>query len=93
MKVDTYITLTRDEIQNSIPYPVIAEVVCGSRWDTGRTKRLLKEEFSEEEMAKIKPMYAQARKWHLVTGVPEEIQIKATELFLWQKLAAFCCSI
>ena len=93
MKVETYIVMDRDEINQNIPYPVVAETMSGSRWDTGKRKRMMKERFDETEMNAIYRMHKQARQWYLIKGVPDELRITPHILALWHKLASFCCEI
>lgn len=93
MKVETYIIMNRDEIRDNIPYPVVAEMMSGARWNTGRRKRMMRERFTDTEIDAIYCMHKQARQWHLVKGVPDELRITPHILKLWHKLAAFCCEI
>lgn len=93
MKVETYIVMDRDEINQNIPYPIIAETMSGSRWDTGKRKRMMKERFDETEINAIYRMHKQARQWYLIKGVPDELRITPHILALWHKLASFCCEI
>ena len=44
-----YVELSHDEVVKKIPYAVICEGRYGKDWDTGRRKRLWKEQFTEEE--------------------------------------------
>ena len=93
MKVETYIILNRDEINQQIPYAVVCETMSGARWNTGKRKRLMKQQFTETEIDAIYRMHKQAYSWYLVKGVPEELRITPRILALWHKLAAFCCEI
>ena len=88
-----YIGLNRDEIQENLPYALIAETMGSSRWNTGKRRRLMKEQFTESEIAAIYRIYKQARSWHCVKGVPEEIQMTIKTYRFWHKLANFCCEI
>ena len=90
MKVGTYITLSRDEINSNIPYALIHQTISGAKWNTGRRKRLMKERFTESERTAICRLHRQAYTWYLRTGVPEELTMTTNTLFLWQKLANFC---
>jgi hypothetical protein len=90
MKVKTYITLNREEIQTQIPYAVVCEVMSGSKWNTGKRKRLMKERFTEAEREKIYKLHKQAYSWHLKKGVPDELKLSVNTMLLWQKLANFC---
>lgn len=83
----------RDEITELIPYSLICETMCGSKWGTGRVRRKFLETFSLTERETISRLKAQAYKWHLVTGVPESITMKPKTLDIWQRLAEFCMSI
>ena len=93
MKVETYIILNRDEINRKIPYGVVCETMSGSRWNTGKRKRLMKERFTESEIDAIYRLHNQARDWYLRKGVPDEVKMTVQTYALWQKLANFCCEI
>ena len=88
-----YIGLDREEIKSKIPYPVVAETMSSSKWNTGRRKRLMKEQFTESEIAATYRLHRQARDWYLYKGVPDEVQMTLKTYDLWQKLADFCCEI
>ena len=53
MKVETYIVMNRDEINSNIPYPIVAETMSGSRWNTGKRKRALPQTFIFFLMSRI----------------------------------------
>lgn len=93
MKVETYLELSREEIQNQIPYALVCETMSGARWNTGKRKRLMKQHFTETEREAISRMHKQAYSWYLVKGVPDELRITPHILALWHKLAAFCCEL
>ena len=93
MKVETYIVMNGDEIRENIPYPVIAETMSCSRWNTGKRKRMMSEQFTDVEINAIYRIHKQARQWYLVKGVPDELKITPHILVLWHKLASFCCKI
>ena len=93
MKVETYIVMDRDEINRNIPYPIVAETMSSSRWDTGKRKRMMKERFTETEVDAIHRLKKQAHNWYLVKGVPDELRITPHILELWRRLAVFCCEI
>ena len=86
-----YISLNREEIQEQIPYAVIATTMSCAAWNSGRRKRLMKEHFTESEINAIHKIHLQARDWYLYKGVPEEIKISLKRYQLWHKLANFCC--
>lgn len=89
-----YIELTQEEIQRKIPYAMVCEGMCGASWNTGRRKRLMKETFTEEEIAKLSKLKAQAYSWYLVKGVPMNgVKMTLGTLALWQKLGDFCASL
>lgn len=93
MKVKTYIILDREEINKQIPYALVCETMGGARWNTGRRKRMMKEQFTETEIDAIYRLHKQAYNWCFVKGAPDELKIAPYTLILWQKLAAFCCSL
>jgi hypothetical protein len=88
-----YISLNHDEIQEQIPYAIVAETMSGARWGTGKRKRLMKQQFTESEIDAIYRLHKQAHSWYLVKGVPDEIKMTLNTYHLWQKLANFCCEI
>ena len=88
-----YLSFDHDEIQKEIPYAIVAETMSGARWNTGKRKRLMKEQFTEAEIEKIYRLHKQAHSWYLVKGVPEEIKMTLNTYHLWHKLANFCCQI
>lgn len=88
-----YISLNADEIRKEIPYSVVAETMSRAVWNTGRRKRLMKEQFTEAEIEASYRLHKQAYRWYLVTGVPEEIKMTLSTYHLWHKLAQFCCEL
>lgn len=85
-----YISLNKDEIYEQIPYAIVAETMSGARWNTGRRRRLMKQQFTEAEIEATYRLHKQAYSWHLVKGVPEEVKMTMNTYHLWQKLANFC---
>ena len=93
MKSVTYLILSHDEVNEQIPYALVCETMSGSRWNTGKRKRLMKERFAESEINAIYRLHKQAYDWYLRKGVPEEVKMTVQTYALWQKLASFCCEI
>ena len=93
MKSVTYLILNHDEIQERIPYAIVAETMGSVRWNTGKRKRLMKQYFTEAEIEAIYRLHKQAYSWYLVKGVPDEVKMTTQTYALWQKLANFCCEI
>ena len=87
------IVLTRDEIQEVIPYQIICMTRYSSVWNTMRRKRRWKEQFPGYKGEKANAMCRQAYNWMLKTGSPEQIRMSATTYDLWQELGAFCMSL
>lgn len=88
-----YIALNREEIQERIPYAIVAETMSSALWNTGKRKRLMKQFFTESEIEAIYRLHKQAYSWYCVKGVPEEVKMSVKTYCLWQKLANFCCEI
>lgn len=88
-----YISFDRDEIQEKIPYAVVAETMSGAYWNTGKRKRLMKKYFTESEIEATYRLHKQAYSWYLVKGVPDEIKMTFKTYELWQRLASFCCML
>ena len=87
------LVFTADEIREQIAYPLICETMCGVAWDTSKRKRRWLEEFTERERIACSKLRAQAYKWHLKTGVPDEVTMSHNTLRLWYKLEEFCASL
>ena len=89
-----HIELTYEEIQNSVPYQIVAETMSSSIWRTGRRKRLMKEMFSKEEIERCDSLHRIARQWAFTKGVPYEGTVMSISTYeLWQKLAYFCATL
>lgn len=88
--MEVYIKLDRQEIQNQIPYSIIAETTSGSRWNTGKRKRLYDQTFVKQEREAIPRLVKQAYNWALVKGAPDSVVLLPKTLSLWQKLGNFC---
>ena len=93
MKAYTMIEFDRDEIQQRLPYDLIGETASCAVWNTGRRKRLFKERFTETERELCYEIIKRAKKWLLVTGVPESEKMRATTFALWIRLGEFCLEI
>ena len=93
MTAETYIVFSRDEIRAHVPYQLVAETMSSSFWNTGRRRRLMKEQFTEAEIEATYKLHHQARDWHLYKGVPDELRMRPKTLALWWKLAEFCMQL
>lgn len=85
-----YISLNQDDIYEQILYAIVAETMSGARWNTGRRRRLMKQQFTEAEIEATYRLHKQAYSWYLVKGVPDEVKMTLNTYHLWQKLANFC---
>ena len=93
MNVEIRIKLTRDEVNEKIPYPVICETRYGSTWDTRKVRNRWREEFDEETRAEAEALFRLAHKWYLTTGVPDEVEMSGRTFALWLRLGEFCGGI
>jgi hypothetical protein len=88
-----YISFNADEIRKEIPYSVVAETMSRAVWNTGKRRRLMKEQFTEAEIEACYRLHKQAYTWYLRTGVPEELKMTLDTYHLWHKLANFCSTL
>lgn len=88
--MDFRMSLNREEIQERIPYAIVAETMSSAVWNTMRRKRLIKEYFTDPEIKSIYRLHKQARDWYLYSGVPDEVTMSIHTYYLWQRLASFC---
>ena len=91
MKV--YLALTRDEVNQKIPYGLICAARYSCQWDTGRRRREWMTQFTEEERAVVSRLFRKAHEWTLTRGVPDEVKMATKTFALWLKLGAFCASL
>jgi hypothetical protein len=88
-----YLSFTREEIQEQIPYAIVAETMSSSIWNTGKRKRLMAKYFTDAEVEEVDSLHRMARNWHICKGVPSEVRMTMDTYYLWQKLANFCCEL
>ena len=93
MKIESFVILEREDIQQNIPYAIIAETIGRSCWNTGKCKRLKKEFFTREEIANLPRIYKYARDWYLIKGVPDSIRLRPNTIELFVKLGEFCSQL
>ncbi len=93
MEARIYVTLSRGEINEKIPYAMICETREGSRWHGRKLKERWLKEFTPAERESASRLFSLAHKWYLKTGAPDEVKMSARTLALWWKLAEFCASI
>ena len=87
------ITLTRDEVNATIPYAMICESRESSRWVGRKRIERWRNEFTEQEREAASRLFSQAHDWYLKKGVPEHVTMTAGTFALWHKLAAFCATL
>jgi len=90
MNVEIRVKLTREEVQEKIPYPVICETRYGAMWDTRKVRQRWLAEFDEETRAEAESLFRLAHKWYLVAGVPDVVEMSGRTLALWLRLGEFC---
>lgn len=91
--MDLMLTFNRDEVNKEIPYAIICETRYGSKWDTGRRRRLFNNAFSMNEYSKCRKIFKLAHRWTLTTGVPKEVKMTLGTYKLWKKLGDFCAAL
>lgn len=89
----TYLSLSREQVERSIPYKVICEARYGARWDTGTRKRRWASEFSHTEQQLASRLFRQAHTWVLTGRVPASVKMPGNVYDLWQKLGDFCAML
>ena len=87
------IVLNHFEIENNIPYRLVAEARFGYVWDTLRRRRNWNEMFSPSEQEQAEKLFTQARNWYMNRGIPESVRMTLSTYALWHKLAQFCASL
>lgn len=88
-----YISFDADEIRKEIPYAIVAGTMSRAIWNTGKRKRLMKQQFTESEIEATYRLHRMARDWYLYKGVPDEIKMTLNTYHLWHKLANFCATL
>ena len=87
------IVLSREEVNNHIPYPMICETRYGKTWKSTKVQERFRREFTEYERKAAFKIFGRSHIWYLRKGVPDEVELTIFEYDLWKKLAAFCASI
>lgn len=89
-----YLEFSHDEIQNEIPYQIIAETTSRGIWNTGHRRRLWSQTFSREEQQQLSKIKIQAHKWALISGVPlSGVKMTPGTYELWNRFADFCMDL
>lgn len=88
-----YVELNRKEIQEQLPYPIIAEAFSRSIWKTGRRKRLMMEYFAEDELDRVEEIGRRACQWAYVRGVPDSVKMDTATYDMWQRVGEFCAGL
>ena len=76
-----------DNFQSIIPFPVIVEM--WEKKNSGRVKREWVKQFTENERKKLAYYYQRFYRWHLVTGTPDKIVVKLSNIQLLQRACNF----
>lgn len=92
-RCETFLVLTRDEVNATIPYALVCMTRFSSHWETGYRRRRWLEEFTEQEREASARLFKQSRQWLLTTGVPETVRMTPQTFALWAKLGKFCDSV
>ena len=93
MKAEIVVVMDRDEIVEHIPYAMICETREGAKWCGRKLKERYEAEFTKEERAEASALFLLAHRWHLKTGVPDVVRMKASTMALWLRLAEFCSKV
>lgn len=92
-KVETMITLTRNEVYEKIPYPLVCETRYGKSWNTRKVHEKWLKEFTVEERQICYILFKKSRLWHIVRGVPDTVTMTTKTFQMWIKLGVFCGSL
>jgi hypothetical protein len=87
------VELSREELQQRIPYALICETRYGSRWDTFTRRRKWKAATDEAARRRLARLFKKAHEWTLTRGVPDTYRMRMNELSDWDFLASFCYSL
>ncbi|MGN9098068.1 hypothetical protein [Flintibacter porci] len=90
---ETFLVLTSEEVNATIPYALVCMTRFGSHWETGYRRRRWLEEFTEQEREASARLFKQSRQWLLATGVPETVRMTPQTFALCAKLGKFCDSV
>jgi len=94
MNVKVMIHLTRDEVNEKIPYMLVCETTSCSAWNTRRVRTAFHEMFTEKEREDLKKLRMLAHSWALVKGIPNEgVDMSAETMSLWMRFGEFCASV
>lgn len=91
--MNVMLTFSHDEIVKNFPYALICETRYGSKWDTGKRRRLFNETFSVDEYSRCRKIFRLAHSWTLTKGVPKEVKMTVGTYNTWKKLGEFCAAL
>lgn len=92
-RCETFLVLTRDEVNLHIPYALVCMTRFGAHWGTGHRRRRWLEEFTQQEREAATRLFSLSHSWLLTTGVPDEVRMTPKTFALWKKLGNFCGSV
>lgn len=84
------ITFSHDEVNEKIPYALICDVRYGHTWNNGKIQREFEQKFTAEEREEAEKIFRLAHKWHITSGVPNQVVMPVKTFMLWLRLAEFC---
>jgi hypothetical protein len=94
MKARAYVEYTHDEAVREIPYMLVTETFESGRNKTFTGKRIFKEMFTDEEDRKrVNELVKQAKKWALITGIPDKVKMTRETQIMWRRLADYCMNV
>ena len=93
MQAKVVMTLTRDEVQQIIPYAMICETRYGRLWGTTKRLRSWRTQFTPQERVDAETLFRLSHTWYLVKGVPDSIEMTTRTLALWKKIEDFCATL
>lgn len=87
------LVMSREEINNAIPYNLICQTRYGSKWDTMRRRLQWNKNFTDNEKERAEKIFRQSHIWSVSKGVPDTVRMDLSTYALWMKIAGFCSSL
>ena len=89
MRIITVVELTKEEVQEQLPYQLVTDTFAKHVSRHENTKTLYDNMFNEHEQHIIKNIRQQAKRW-AQKGIPDTITMPMETYRLWSKLTTYC---
>ena len=92
MKIETFYTFNREEIERHLHPRAVCELSHGSSFYKIKEKMVFKENFNVKEQEIVEKIKRISYKWNIDTGTPDNYKISSSDYLTWRKFYKFLCA-